>query len=424
MPPLVAYVLDDSLTVSQSWVTFDYDTELLDPLAFHDNTTNPTRLTVPSGLGGHYFVCARANNDAAAGNAHQGCRVRKNGATVTATQENYGASAAGIDSIVWDVLELASGDYLEIQAFNDKAPGQNFSSTCMLIGIPGSNICHAKFSGSSSKTNNTWSTVDLTEVIDTDGLHSDVTNPSRITAQQSGNYVVLAYGGWTPANGGSRGVRITKNGTEVGGTRQHLIGSTGGVEQGTPTWAIVSLSAGDYVETEHFQSSGANLNLTSSRLAVFPITGGANCGYANGTGTAALSANTWTTLNLANEQIDVGGWHDNSTNPSRFTCQTDGTYFALCNTYAQSPQVFVGARFTVNGTFVGENSGSRGTNSPPISGANMHAQTLIVGDYLEIQGYEGDLGDTFELQYCAILYARIEDVARQSLLPNLWRYHN
>ncbi|MEA2145491.1 MAG: hypothetical protein QOG59_1078 [Solirubrobacteraceae bacterium] len=84
-----------------------------------------------------------------------------------------------------------------------------------------------------------------TEVADTAGMHSDTTNPSRITAPVGGTYIITAGARWSNSLEDHL-LNIVKNGS------QYLASSA---EAGTSTYlaqntvaTVVRLAAGDYVE--------------------------------------------------------------------------------------------------------------------------------------------------------------------------------
>ncbi|MEU1800909.1 hypothetical protein [Streptomyces sp. NPDC019937] len=119
-----------------------------------------------------------------------------------------------------------------------------------------------------SISNGTFTSITIdTEVIDSDGGHSTSTNTSRYTCQVAGTYAV---GGSVcfPANStGSRGVRLAVNGSSVQGVASLIPAATGN-SCGTQVATILSLSVGDYVEIQGYQTSGGALNTaTASDLA-------------------------------------------------------------------------------------------------------------------------------------------------------------
>lgn len=83
----------------------DFDTD-----GFHDNVTNNSRLTVPTGLGGKYHVTVHAGHN---GSSPAYLYVRKNGSSqVLGFDYGHGASGA-IEYEASGDLDLAAGDYIE-----------------------------------------------------------------------------------------------------------------------------------------------------------------------------------------------------------------------------------------------------------------------------------------------------------------------
>jgi hypothetical protein len=110
-----------SLTMTSE--NFDYT----DP--FHDNVTNPTRFTVPTGKGGYYQINVRISYDnASATPGFQKSFVRKNG---TGT---YSISSSSLilpnittgtnqTSVGSGILNLAAADYIEVLVNTDNGSG-------------------------------------------------------------------------------------------------------------------------------------------------------------------------------------------------------------------------------------------------------------------------------------------------------------
>ena len=94
-----------TLTLVAFNATDEWDTD-----AFHDTTTNNSRLTVPAGLGGRYFVAVNIGwADNATGDRE--IQIKKNGSTVIAnlvTESNW----AGAQYLAVEV-SLAVADYVE-----------------------------------------------------------------------------------------------------------------------------------------------------------------------------------------------------------------------------------------------------------------------------------------------------------------------
>lgn len=102
-----------------------------------------------------------------------------------------------------------------------------------------------------------------TELIDTDGGHSTVTNTSRYVAQVPGTYLVIGSSGWGASNTGYRRTRIALNGNAVRGATgfdQNQIVTSAGLAV-----SIVTMNGTtDYVEVQGAQNSGGTLSTFSS----------------------------------------------------------------------------------------------------------------------------------------------------------------
>jgi hypothetical protein len=102
-----------------------FNQEIFDTDGFHDNSTNNTRITIPTGLGGKYLINMNFKYFAnATGNRY--LILIKNNTTqyevITYTpSSNFTSAAASI------ILDLAAGDYIEWQAY------QNSGSTLELL---------------------------------------------------------------------------------------------------------------------------------------------------------------------------------------------------------------------------------------------------------------------------------------------------
>jgi hypothetical protein len=102
-------------TTTSTIITFD--NEFFDTNGFHDNATNPSRITIPAGLGGKYQINCAISFDLGTGTGIRAMTIWKNGgvylyANMTNANAVYGQN---ITSSV--VLDLAAGDYVEMGGF-------------------------------------------------------------------------------------------------------------------------------------------------------------------------------------------------------------------------------------------------------------------------------------------------------------------
>ncbi|MEV3980809.1 hypothetical protein [Nonomuraea sp. NPDC049758] len=101
----------------------------------------------------------------------------------------------------------------------------------------------------------TWNS----EVIDRDGGHDNVTNPTRYTAQTAGWYNVTAMLNWVNFAGGSRYLGLNRSGAAV------YTEARGASPASYPSVNLLAvpifLSLGDYVTAEGMQDSGSTINI-------------------------------------------------------------------------------------------------------------------------------------------------------------------
>jgi hypothetical protein len=96
-------------------------TEEFDTSGFHDNSSNNTRVTIPSGKGGYYIVNGYALNATGTTGYYQVLYLLKNNAAFTGGgfREGYYGRFSGSETntvmTFSSVLSLAAGDYLELQ---------------------------------------------------------------------------------------------------------------------------------------------------------------------------------------------------------------------------------------------------------------------------------------------------------------------
>lgn len=111
--------IGDSAWTAVAWTAEDYDTH-----AFHDNATNNTRMTVPAGYGGKYWIAGEAAF-AAALVSQRYVRIYKNGATALSIGQGYSTNTVNVYMQTQTEVELAAGDYVELQVFQDTGGNLN-----------------------------------------------------------------------------------------------------------------------------------------------------------------------------------------------------------------------------------------------------------------------------------------------------------
>lgn len=102
-----------------NYATDDYDTDV-----FHDNVTNNSRITIPTGMGGKYIV-GFSTLFAAASQTASGWIILNGGTTRFGWQQTPNDTTNGVLLQGTDVLVLAAGDYIQHQVFQNSGGAVN-----------------------------------------------------------------------------------------------------------------------------------------------------------------------------------------------------------------------------------------------------------------------------------------------------------
>jgi hypothetical protein len=113
----------DQTISSATYTALTWDTETFDVGGYHDNATNNSRITIPSGKAGYYGIYAWCQVD---GNtsAARTIVIYKNGSS--AQSSAIPASATFPTMQISGVLNLAVGDYIEIFVYQPSGSNQTF----------------------------------------------------------------------------------------------------------------------------------------------------------------------------------------------------------------------------------------------------------------------------------------------------------
>lgn len=179
---------------------------------------------------------------------------------------NTGAATLNVNSLGAKTIkknynsDLADGDIAANQLVEVIYDGTNFQ----LLSPVNNTFKGAKVYLSSSVTINNASETLLSwnaEEYDTDSMHDNSTNPSRITINTAGKYQIHSSINFLPAASGRRYSEFYKNGSVLNGGLTQLI-TTGA--SGTTTLhgqLTVDLSASDYLEVKVYQDSGGGVDI-------------------------------------------------------------------------------------------------------------------------------------------------------------------
>ena len=104
----------DQSTTGGTDTAITFNTEDFDTDAFHSTSTNTSRITIPSGLGGKYLFCFNITDTAQSPTSNYSSpTLRKNGTKITKTEGLY--SAIGYRYMVGThLLDLVATDYIEV----------------------------------------------------------------------------------------------------------------------------------------------------------------------------------------------------------------------------------------------------------------------------------------------------------------------
>ncbi|MHB8085404.1 MAG: hypothetical protein ACYDHZ_06240 [Dehalococcoidia bacterium] len=101
---------------------------------------------------------------------------------------------------------------------------------------------------------------------DTDNIHDNVTNNSRLTCKTAGKYLIVGNANFAANATGRRGIMIRVNGTDYIAIQQFMAVSDSGASTGASISIVYSLAVNDYVELVVKHLAGADLVVTYTAL--------------------------------------------------------------------------------------------------------------------------------------------------------------
>jgi hypothetical protein len=118
------YLTADQSIANSTGTYISWNIELYDTDSFHDNSTNPTRITIPTGLSGKYLISTTLPFDNNATGVRVGY-IHVNGTLIYLTAQ--GNLSATVDTYLdyTYVANLTAGDYIQIQSFQDSGGALN-----------------------------------------------------------------------------------------------------------------------------------------------------------------------------------------------------------------------------------------------------------------------------------------------------------
>ena len=101
-----------------TWTAISWNQENYDTDAFHDNSTNNTRITIPAGKGGKYLIASALYNPSNSSGSRL-IKIQKNGADIAYGDWQRANSGHSTSTIFSQVLALAVADYIEVNLYQD-----------------------------------------------------------------------------------------------------------------------------------------------------------------------------------------------------------------------------------------------------------------------------------------------------------------
>lgn len=166
---------------------------------------------------------------------------------------------------------VAVGDKITASLWNDDVrDAVNF-----LISPP---RCKLYRTANASLTTATWTAVQWTgETFDTDTMHDNTTNNTRITFTTAGTYQIVFNALFAASSAGARQITIEKNGTTTQGSgtaqlESFTVPSANATNSGHAVTVIAEFAAADYITVFVQQTSGGALNLLGTSAAYTSVT--------------------------------------------------------------------------------------------------------------------------------------------------------
>ncbi len=320
-----------------TFTALSFDTEDWDEGGYHEGVTNPSRLTVPSGKDGkHLIIFSGGCNHATVGRVNM--RLYKNGSHHGA-EVTYDSRTSYANQIIV-ALDLVAGDYIEVFAYQTSGSNQNtyhggtLKPWLQIIKIDAASGEGSLVGASCTKTGSTsipklaWTAIGFdSEEFDTDTIHDNVTNNSRLTVPtgEGGQYLIFGMGHLDDLDAEKGAIfGLWKNGATLlarGNSTAHWAATNGTA----PLARIVTLSAGDYIELMCYQDTTATQNAYNwCWIGMIKIDGAGPDNDDVGASATYGSDENYDGTNFLEQQLDTedwdnGGYHDTVTNNERMT---------------------------------------------------------------------------------------------------------
>jgi hypothetical protein len=276
----MVYRSTDTTADYSSPFVITWDSELYDVGGWHDNVTNNSRLTVPSGVD-YVILATTVYLTGVTGGLNPFARFKKNGTqsfsgSVVASTYNDSSLNPRVISLVSPPIPVVAGDYFEVDIDTESDASSTIVASRCSFSIrevavtSGALVKKSVDQTTANYTTETTLTFDA-ETYDVGGWHDNSTNNTRLTVPSGVDYVILTGVVVVTSITNGNGVLITirKNGNEVfddvrvaARTRVALTGT--GLYVVSPAIPVV---AGDYFEMLLHISTDTSVTIDSTRTS-------------------------------------------------------------------------------------------------------------------------------------------------------------
>lgn len=248
-----------------------WDNEVADVGGWHDNATNNTRLTVPSGvtrvkLVGNTYSTSLVNTP-------YNLEIKKNGATV-AGGGIMGSYYTGQMNLSSAVLEVAAGDYFELIATSTAAQTVATNNFTWFSIFEVADYARALVKKVATQSVTSGVEVALafgsgSEVYDTNNIHDTATNNTRFTVPAGFTKAKVSFSVLTANATGNHTAKVAKNGSWPIAGLPGMNTNISGVDYLSGEGAWIDVAENDYFEL--LFTSGSNQTLPADDRTWFSI---------------------------------------------------------------------------------------------------------------------------------------------------------
>lgn len=246
--------ITSSFNVGAAFTVVEWNNEVYDTDSWHDNSTNPSRLTVPSGV---TVVRLSCNIETANSTGEIGLQVLKNGAALTLDMQYDQSGDSNFIGCLSAPLTVTSGDYFEVQVRTTAATNVAISNNSWfsIEEVPYTpKIAVASRSSTVAITSGSFNAVAMNrEDQDTDAWftagNSFFTVPSGVSRVRTGFFV-------QKSDTGAFSFQIRKNGATYTGMA-HGSCTNANNDYAHAISSIVEVSSGDTFDFYQYTNAGA-----------------------------------------------------------------------------------------------------------------------------------------------------------------------